>query len=280
MLFWASGVCAQAPERPRFEVATVKQMPPRTDQVIASLRGGPGTEDPRRFTATGFNLSELIVGYYNLSPNQYSMPAWMLSARYDITGLVPPVSTKAQLRQMVRSLLEERLGLKYHVETRQILIYVLVVAKGGVKMRSAAPPPAKSSSRPVGPGEIDKDGFPVLPPGPGYSMIPARDGIRMRGSAQTPAQIAGMLRGQVGRPVEDRTGLAGLWDYTLAFDPSASSAIPRPADPNGTGEASDPISGLNVFGAVKRQLGLELKPDKGAAPFFVVDSAQRVPASN
>jgi len=70
------------------------------------------------------------------------------------------------------------------------------------------------------------------------------------------------------RPVEDRTGLAGTFDFDLEWTPVAP--IPADAPP---APAVDP-GGVSLFTALREQLGLKLEPAKTAIDVLVVDHAE------
>ena len=76
-----------------------------------------------------------------------------------------------------------------------------------------------------------------------------------------------------GRPVIDRTGLTGNYDFTLSFLPdSARNASPDNLPP----ELRDRPS---LFDALKEQLGLKLQPEKGPVEYLVIDHVER-PSAN
>jgi uncharacterized protein (TIGR03435 family) len=75
-----------------------------------------------------------------------------------------------------------------------------------------------------------------------------------------------MLAQFVGRPVVDRTGLTGGFDFDLSF-PEAN------AGPGGAGPAGDP--GGSIFTALQEQLGLKLESISGHVEYVVIDSVER-----
>src|ERR1700694_932519 len=122
---------------PKFEVASVKAAPQR-DRRESKIRGGPGTETPGYLYATSFSLSTFIQGAYELKRYQFSYPFWMDEARYDITAKVPEGTSKHQSNLMMQQLLLERFQLKAHRENRELAIYELRAAKGGLKIKSVS----------------------------------------------------------------------------------------------------------------------------------------------
>lgn len=127
-----------AAKKPSFELASVKPA------AAVNTFGDPGGPKGNRFTLTG-TLSYLLVYAYGLELDPTGNdnrilggPAWIGTDRFDIqakandsiTSLVPD-----QAKLMLQSLLEDRFQLKAHIETREVPVYNLVVAKGGHKMK-------------------------------------------------------------------------------------------------------------------------------------------------
>jgi uncharacterized protein (TIGR03435 family) len=86
-----------------------------------------------------------------------------------------------------------------------------------------------------------------------------------------------------GKPVEDKTGLEGSYDFVVNF--SAVGIVNgggRGADPNGAGagSAADPSGGMSLFDAISKQLGLKLEQQKRPAPVLVIDHAEQKPIDN
>ncbi len=124
----------QAPgTTPAFEVASVK---PTTSRELGGVYTYPGG----RVGFRGCTLQYLVEQAFNLQPFQLSGgPGWMQTERYDIDATPPassassksmPPYAKAPMndeqRQMLQALLAERFQLKYHRETREGPVYLLV----------------------------------------------------------------------------------------------------------------------------------------------------------
>jgi len=111
---------------------------------------------------------------------------------------------------------------------------------------------------------------------------------RMQASQQTMEQFAGMLSGQLGKPVTDATGLKGKYDFELYWVASGmmgfgGRGLPVPPPEGGAGAApviSDPDSGPTLIGAVQEQLGLKLEQKKGPVDIIVIDHIEKVPTEN
>jgi uncharacterized protein (TIGR03435 family) len=279
---------AQSPgveaSKPRFEVASVKPAahPNPGDWRIT---GGPGTSSPGQFTATGAPLQPLIGISYKLKPYQLIGPPSIKNYAYDIVAKVPAGATREQFLVMIQNLLTERFDLKFHREPREMSVHDLVVAKGGPKLREPEKPAAGSPPKdPQAPFPKDKDGAPILPPG-----IPNFLGFRENGNVRYVARMQPVngsllinLEQLAGRPVVDKTGLTGVYDFNLLFRaeplrvPGPESA--NPAEPAMGGVDGEPAP--DIFAALEQQLGLKLQSAKGSIEVFVVDSFNRTPAGN
>jgi uncharacterized protein (TIGR03435 family) len=96
------------------------------------------------------------------------------------------------------------------------------------------------------------------------------------------ADLLTVMGPTIGRPVVDKTGLTGVWDFNLRFSvPSASNAgSAASADQPSAGLDAPADSAPNILGAFETQLGLKLESTKGPVKVLVVDRANRVPTEN
>jgi len=76
----------------------------------------------------------------------------------------------------------------------------------------------------------------------------------------------------VGRPVTDRTGLTGLYDWHIEFVPAFLNG-PNPDSPPIANPAAD--SGPNLFTAIQEQLGLKLQGEKTQVEYVVIDHVEQ-----
>jgi uncharacterized protein (TIGR03435 family) len=154
---------------------------------------------------------------------------------------------------MLRTLLTERFKLGFHREEKVFSIYELKVAKNGPKLKvSTAPPddpPALIST--VYPQRI---------------VMPARN-VTMSDLARL------MQRAILDRPVVDKTGLTGRYDFDLEWAPDETQFGGEvPAAPTEAQAAP-------LFSAIQQQLGLRLEATRGPVQALVVDKAER-PSAN
>jgi uncharacterized protein (TIGR03435 family) len=194
-------------------------------------------------------------------------PAWVQTARYDITAKAArdfrptPPGPPAEMLLMVRALLEDRFKLKVHREPRALPAYELVVARpGAAGLRKSdvdcdALFAAGQVTRPEA-GIRPRCGVSNGPVGPTGETGLIAGGFSM-------SQFAQFLQ-RVGRPVIDKTGLTGRYDFDLAFAPMAPSTPDTPPDP----------SRPTIFIALEDQLGLKLQSTNGPLDVIVIDSIE------
>jgi len=89
-----------------------------------------------RFIIFAYNLTgtqELAIRFNFWSGTSSNVPKWAADERFDIEARSEdtPMPTKDQVRQMMRSLLEDRFKLAVHMETRQVPVFALVLDKPG-----------------------------------------------------------------------------------------------------------------------------------------------------
>jgi uncharacterized protein (TIGR03435 family) len=180
---------------------------------------------------------------------------------------------------MLQNLLADRLGLKVHWATQQIEMYALMIAKGGPKLKAAAPDSPQASDDPSGNNGLDRtgaNGFP-LPPSGNASWVGATPNgkMGMRGRNETTTELASAIGPRtLGAPLADATGLTGKYDFTIFWSTTATDAARR-----GT-PATDDSDGPSVFDAVQEQLGLKIEKRKGPVQMLVVDHVEKKPTEN
>jgi len=284
-----------------FEVATIKLAQPLNP---ATIRAGQLPHVGMNVQGTrvdiGFmSLAELIPIAFKVKPFQVAAPDWIKAQRFDILAKMPDGATKEQVPEMLQALLAERFQLKVRREIREDLIYALVVARGGPKLKESPPDseilPAEPTSGALSDGrqiKIDRggDGVIVVSPQTGttkMSMTP--DGhMHLEMGKVTMTAFADMLNRFVDRPVLDMTEIKGHYQVglDLSIDNLANTAkaagvsIPFPIGRGGPGtvEASDP-SGTSIFSSIQ-QLGLRLEPRKAPIEYVVVDHVEKTPTEN
>src|SRR5262249_34418102 len=154
-------------------------------------------------------------------------------------------------------LLRDRFKLQFHRESHEQDGYALLPDENHLKLKSA-------SNEPTVPGAINQA------PSGGLVILPDGAGRVMKARAVKTTAIARFVSSALGRPVEDRTGLSGLYDVTLSWTPSSVDTIPSPS-----GEASKDAMGPTLVTALREQLGLKLQAQKVTVERLVIDHAEK-----
>ncbi len=224
--------------KPVFSVATIKpSVPGRQSKMIAGLNG-------RHILMRNTNLSDLIAFAYQLDAKQIvGAPTGSDDRPYDIDGVadVDGRPDVMQMQLMFQELLASRFKLVFHRERRNLPVYAILVAKGGPKLIKSASAASDYTEFSSNTGEI-------------------------RITNKSMAEIAGLMRFVVDRPVVDQTGLAGRFDFVLKWTPDGA-------------ETSDPNAPPELFTAIQEQLGLKLEPVKAPVDVLVIDHVER-PSEN
>jgi uncharacterized protein (TIGR03435 family) len=108
-----------------------------------------------------------------------------------------------------------------------------------------------------------------------FSM-PARG--RLIGTGVSAEMLATVLSGQIGRSVQDQTGLKGIFDFKLEWDPAMWD--PEMGPPSEASPAANDPGGPSLFTAIQAQLGLKLEARKGPVEVLVIDHIERIPTEN
>jgi uncharacterized protein (TIGR03435 family) len=171
-------------------------------------------------------------------------PDW-LDDRYTIDAKTESPQTRGMMAgPMMQGLLEDRLKLKIHRETREAPAYALVVAKGGARLQ-----PTKGCT----PGDPHGPPPPLIPGQPlpcGYDR-PTEDGMEVVG--WTMANLCRITGSRLGRDVIDKTGITGAFDMHLVG--------PGFYAPPGTHTPADPDA-LDAVTVYLNRLGLKLERAK------------------
>ena len=250
-----------------FEVASVRPADPDSRTVGFQFTPGGG------LNVVNMGLIDLIAAAYNLDCGKTcgdrisGGPGWINSQRFNIVAKAPPSAEantdpekmaaaarkvmQDQARQRLQALLAERFQLVIRRESKEMPMYALVIAKGGHKLKEATG---------EGPG-----GVRGVPGGMTAERSPMR-------------HLVVNLTMIVRRPVVDRTGLRGTYNYTFKYSPELSGAGMKGPDGGEASVASDP-SGPSIFTALQEQLGLKLEPTKGPVETIVIERAEK-PTAN
>lgn len=218
----------------------------------------------RLFNAQYITLRHLIGYAYGLQGNRIAGgPTWLDSKHFDITAksddadLAFPKSLDRHLQdeytlRQVQLLLADRFHLKVHTEKKEIPVYALAVAKGGLKMKASDD---KSSP--------EQFGFHHASPGPGIRGLNAGEtfGIDV-GMNEIVDYLSSFGGADIDRPLVDKSGLTGSYDFHLKWTPGIVT----------TSDQSD-SSSPGLVTAIEEQLGLKLEARKMLMDVLVIDEA-------
>lgn len=234
------GSLALAQQSATFEVASIKR------HIVTN----PGGDDSSTDVSPGGRLVGRNVTARKLLRNSFVIedsritgtPGWTDTESYDIDARTAGgvEITRENIQALMLSLLESRFHLEYHRDRKDAPIYTLEVAKGGAKV---TPHPAD-----------DRPSMSTNSNGATISFVAKKLSM---------ADFAASLARQVGRPVVDKTGLAGNFDFDLKWS---------------TEQAGMDAAGPSVFTSLQG-IGLRLVAGKGPIEVIVVDRIER-PSEN
>ncbi len=251
-------LAAQAPDQaaPAFEVASVKPAAMRTISLAPIPRAQPGG----RFRADMATVADLLWFAYGARQDLIvGGPEWVRQDRFEINAKASTDAPAAEIRLMVRSLLEDRFKLVMHNERREMQVLALV------RSRPDGPPgPNLSRIEECSPAVVNelRRNFPEKYP------APRGTGVMSGCSSRGLGDLAALLTMGHDRPVIDATGLTDSFYFTIrsGFSP-ASTLIGRPT-------TTDPDLPA-VSTALEEQLGLELQSRRAPVEVLVIDSVER-----
>lgn len=256
------------PQGKTFDVVSIRQ------NVSQGRPSGPPNLGP---SPNGFHLerqslmSVLLVAYTPKAgglfmKNIQGLPDWATgSERYDIDARISdadraawndPKNQPAMLQEMLQAMLADRFKLSVHREMKEVPVYDLVVAKGGIKFQETKP----EELRPAG----------ATLPGGGV-MGPGADGATHMYNFSMDLLCA-LLSEKSERPVVNKTGLTA--HYSIDIREPAHMAAPS-ATPNGPTEDDR----MPAVADVLKNVGLELKPAKEQVEWLVIDHIEK-PTAN
>lgn len=254
-------------QTPQFEVTSVKPAAP--DARGMYLRTTPGGT----VNITNMSLKEIMVLAWRIQPYQISGgQPWIASARYDVSAKPENKPKEGELQLMLQAMLADRFQLVVHLETKELPVYALVLARKDGKLGPnlteakegvcATPDPTQPPRRPE-PGQA-----PVRYCG--QQMMSPRS---LTAVAAPLSGIIPMLARMLGRTVIDKTGLTGKYDISVEWAPDESQTAMLP--PDAPRPAPSDAAGPSIFTALQEQLGLKLESQKGPVEMLVIDRAEK-----
>ena len=277
----AAVVGAPAAQPPAFEAASIKPntstVPPRSTFFQRSSQ----------LSITNHPLRLLMAIAFRFDVNQMGtriagLPRWADTDGFDIQAAIAGTPSTDDKRAMLQTLLADRFKLTFHRETRQLPVFGLVlVSRGrqGPQLRPPTdeaactqPPAATSPAAPATrtPIEAALRAVREVPCGRITGGILGDDRTQAWGGGRrvSLAMLAASLGELTPRDlatVFDRTGLNGLFDLAIVWNPQIQELSSNAADPGG----------LTFTQAMREQLGVRLQREMAPVEVIVVDRVER-----
>lgn len=254
-----------------FDVASAKLNNSGNGRSQSNVPLGPGAAFVRTgglFSVTNVPLPPIVAWAFDLSGDQQlrvnsQLPKWALADRFDIEAKAAGNPGEAEMQLMVQSLLADRFKLAVHRETKEGPVFALEMVKPGKlgpQLKPHVSDPSCSRSATVTSAACAPGLMPMRPSVPGL--------IRYVGQ-NVPVSIISKylpLTTQWGtgldRPVLDKTGLSGNFDFSIEFA--------RQLDSDAQGPQPDQ-TGPTFIEALRDQLGLKLESQTGPATVVIID---------
>jgi uncharacterized protein (TIGR03435 family) len=278
-------ISTESSRLPAFDVAAVRHNTSAANQAFFD-------RTPGRFSATNAPLQTLIQMAYGIDSNlarfvvmggttsraictaNCASKEEILTARFDITAAAPPGAqpNEEQVMLMLRRLLAERFNLRVRSEKRDLPVYALTVARAGRLGPQLVPSEHNCTAwqrarREAARGSdvaqpSDARGRPLCLQSTDFSR--SQSGVITRRYAGDTSTLVSQIRGDVDRPLIDRTGLKGNYEWEISSElPGLRNLVP-------TAEPKAPSMDI----ALQEQLGLRLVPQTAPFEILVIESVQ------
>jgi len=237
MVLLGTSAAASTAAAQEFAVASIRSSAER----VKFEHDGETKVEPGVVRMRDVTIETCIKWAYRVQRGQVSGPGLLTSERYDITAKSDDPASEDQMRLMMRALLKDRFNLAFHTEKKELHSFALIVTKAGPKLKQATP-----------------------------DEVPYRQNSRMGTAARatTMQELADFLSGPVEKPVLDKTGLAGRWDFAFDFTKYLTD------EPKGL---DDFLLVLNT--TLQGELGLKLEPEKDVVDVMVIDHVAKASAN-
>jgi uncharacterized protein (TIGR03435 family) len=266
----AASVLAQSTPPPAHESSTPPAQTPAADAknptfIIADIHPSapslfPVLEGPTlrgdRFILRQAVMRDLIAVAYSVDAGFVrGGPSWFESDPHDVIAKMPPGTTMPTARLMLRALLAERFKLVVHNGSASFPLYSLTAGTDKVKMKpSDGSGDSECKLKPPAPNQA-----------PGTFVFELScSNISMDAFVQ---DLHNFTRDYILGPIPNSTGLKGTWDFDLKWMPRMELA--------GAG-----ASGISLYDAIEKQLGLKLEQRSTSMPVILVDSVNKTPTPN
>ena len=246
-----------------FEVVSIKPSPSFSAPMARMQYVAGSHMDNAQDVLRAVSMASLLQMAFRVPADQIHGPGWMADVDFDVDAKLPAGSSKDQVHEMLQAMLVDRFGMTFHHEERVQQVYLLTTAKGGPALKAYTGSPEERVYCNGGPGQ-------------GYNC----KGMSMEELASFLTQwsrmprMSGPMQGAFpDRPVIDKTGLTGEYDFRLGI------GYPGAADFRGGGDVPEPSTMVPAAVALKA-LGLALEPSRAPFDHIVIDHIERTPTAN
>jgi uncharacterized protein (TIGR03435 family) len=248
LLLIAAAAVAQ-PSRPTFDVLSLKHAGDLQSNIVHEEGRTRTNMRPLQLTPASVScripLRNILMEAYQLKTYQIQAPEWIQTEVYEINARMADGTSRETAQLMLRTALEDRLGMKARLEDKETAIFRLVMVPATDKLQKADT--ERQSSFRIGGNAFGGPAIPI-------------------------AILANALTQAAGRPVIDETGREGLYKLELHWE----AAPMTPGDSGGSMRiGADP----GILSAIK-DFGLKLEPAKKNMPFLTIDKVNKEPTEN
>jgi uncharacterized protein (TIGR03435 family) len=225
----------------QFEVASIRPSERKTADVQIS---------PVSLAMRGVSLHSSIRWAYGTGGKSLRVyevvggPSWVKSEVYDIVAKSDVPATQIEFRTMLQSLLKDRFNLELLRESKEVPVYVITNGNGRPKLTPSQDNGDRRSIMPQG-RSLEFQNASLLDLADFLAELPAFD-----------------------RPVVDKTGMEGRFDFKLAL---VESEAPDPAIIKAAINAFD----ISNYKFALEQIGLKLESQKALMSFISVVRAEK-----
>ena len=243
-----------------FDAAVVKRSDPRTSSAVV-----PGVPLPGgRWSAQRATLASILQFTYEIPVSRIvGLPDWARTERYDIAAKAKTNVAQSELRNMAKTLLAERFGLRIRIDKRDGIIYAILRKDereplgSGLRQSSCDANEALRSAQATGAKAVNPCGGETISALAGGALR-----LQLRGRPLSNLVTISGTRADFDSPLEDRTGLTGTFDIDLEFQPGPFQV--------------DSASAYAWFGtALEEQLGLKIERRNEFVDVLVIEALQR-----
>jgi uncharacterized protein (TIGR03435 family) len=256
---WSQKLSSIDDRRPTFETVSIRQIeafkrfssPGSTSYISAPHKPCAYSEDR---VLCQISLEELVREAYQRKRYEVTGPKWLGEDVFVFQATLTPKTSKDDARLMLRSALEERFGLKAHLESKLLKAYVILACPGGPHLTPADPPDRQK--------KIAVDGAPA-------SYVTSSAG-KFAAVAMRLDDLGPWIErsASLNAPVLNKTGLEGQYKIELHWDPTNDTDSPSTEGDTG------------IMNALKKQAGLVLRKQDVPVEILVIDEVNRTPTPN